>query len=115
MGASCDRFSLPGVRRGIRDTRAPRSARPETSKRHRNRSLLLFLGNIRHIDCLSAGYRLFQISDPSALPSEEPVSYFMIATLEESLEMAGLIVFIWTLLEYCRETFSELRIVIGKD
>ena len=41
--------------------------------------------------------------------------YSMIATLEESLEMAGLIVFIWTLLEYCGETFSELRIVIGKD
>lgn len=40
--------------------------------------------------------------------------YSMIATLEEGLEMAGLIVFIWTLLEYCRETFSELRIVIGK-
>lgn len=36
--------------------------------------------------------------------------YIMIATVEESLEMVGLIVFIWALLEYCAESFKEVRI-----
>jgi hypothetical protein len=34
-------------------------------------------------------------------------AYSLIATLEESLEMAGLIVFIWALLSYCAGNFKE--------
>jgi hypothetical protein len=35
--------------------------------------------------------------------------YSMIATLEESLEMTGLIVFIWALLKYCADNLKEVR------
>jgi hypothetical protein len=34
--------------------------------------------------------------------------YSMIATIEESLEMAGLIVFIWALLKYCADKYKEV-------
>jgi hypothetical protein len=36
-------------------------------------------------------------------------SYSMIATVEESLEMAGLIVFIWALLKYLADHYNEVR------
>jgi cellulose synthase/poly-beta-1,6-N-acetylglucosamine synthase-like glycosyltransferase len=36
-------------------------------------------------------------------------TYSMIATLEESLEMAGLIVFIWALLDYCADKRSRIK------
>ncbi|RPJ25636.1 MAG: glycosyltransferase [Chloroflexi bacterium] len=39
--------------------------------------------------------------------------YSMIATLEESLEMAGLIVFIWALLNYCADNYKEVRFRFG--
>jgi cellulose synthase/poly-beta-1,6-N-acetylglucosamine synthase-like glycosyltransferase len=39
--------------------------------------------------------------------------YSMIATLEESLEMAGLIVFIWALLKYCADNYKEGRFRFG--
>jgi hypothetical protein len=39
--------------------------------------------------------------------------YSMIATLEESLEMAGLIVFIWALLKYCANNYKEVRFRFG--
>src|SRR5688572_29327126 len=39
--------------------------------------------------------------------------YSMIATLEESLEMAGLIVFIWALLNYCADNYREGRSRFG--
>ena len=35
--------------------------------------------------------------------------YNMIASLEESLEMVGLVVFIWALLKYCADNFKELH------
>ena len=38
----------------------------------------------------------------------------MIATLEESLEMAGVIVFIWALLTYMSEKYKEVRFQIGE-
>jgi hypothetical protein len=34
----------------------------------------------------------------------------MITTVEESLEMAGLIIFIWALLKYCGDTYGEVRL-----
>jgi hypothetical protein len=39
----------------------------------------------------------------------------MIATIEESLEMAGLVVFIWALLKYCNESLKEVRVMFGGD
>jgi hypothetical protein len=36
--------------------------------------------------------------------------YSMIVTLEEGLEMAGLIVFIWALLDYCANNYKEVRL-----
>lgn len=43
------------------------------------------------------------------LHSDQNLTYSMISTLEESLEMAGLVVFIWALLKYCAENFKELH------
>lgn len=40
-------------------------------------------------------------------------TYSMIATVEESLEMAGLIVFIWSLMKYCADNYKEVRVRIG--
>lgn len=40
------------------------------------------------------------------------LTYSMIATLEESLEMAGVIVFIWALLRYLGENYGEVRLRI---
>jgi cellulose synthase/poly-beta-1,6-N-acetylglucosamine synthase-like glycosyltransferase len=40
-------------------------------------------------------------------------TYSMIATLEESLEMAGLIVFISALLDYCADNYKEVRLRLG--
>ena len=37
-------------------------------------------------------------------------TYSMIVTIEESLEMAGLIVFIWALLKYCADNYQEVRV-----
>lgn len=37
-------------------------------------------------------------------------TYSMIATVEESLEMAGLIVFLWALLRYCADNYKEVRL-----
>jgi hypothetical protein len=37
------------------------------------------------------------------------LTYSMIATAEESLEMAGLIIFIWALLVYIADTYDEVR------
>lgn len=42
--------------------------------------------------------------------STQTFAYSMIATTEESLEMAGLIVFIWALLQHCAEHFGEVRL-----
>ena len=41
--------------------------------------------------------------------------YSIIATIEESLEMAGLVVFIWALLKYCNESLKEVRVMFGGD
>ena len=40
-------------------------------------------------------------------------TYSMIVTVEESLEMAGLIVFIWALLKYCADNFKEVQFQFG--
>ena len=38
------------------------------------------------------------------------MAYSMIVTVEESLEMAGLILFIWALLKYVADNYKELQI-----
>jgi hypothetical protein len=43
------------------------------------------------------------------LYGHENWTYTMIVTVEESLEMAGLIVFIWALLNYCADNYKEVR------
>lgn len=43
--------------------------------------------------------------------SKHNLIYSMISTVEESLEMAGLIVFIWALLKYCSSKYKEVRVV----
>lgn len=43
------------------------------------------------------------------LHGEQSFGYSMIVTVEESLEMAGLIVFIWALLNYCADRYGDVR------
>lgn len=45
----------------------------------------------------------------SELHSDNNLTYSMIATVEESLEMAGVIVFIYALLTYIAQTYGEVR------
>ena len=42
-------------------------------------------------------------------------TYRMIVTIEESLEMAGLIIFIWALLKYIAENYTEVRFRFDGD
>ncbi|PXW86796.1 hypothetical protein C8R34_11369 [Nitrosomonas sp. Nm84] len=46
----------------------------------------------------------------SELYGEENWSYIMITTIEESLELSGLILFIWALLKYCEDHFSAMQL-----
>jgi hypothetical protein len=52
-------------------------------------------------------------SSHAELHGYENWTYSMIATLEESLEMAGLIVFIWALLSHCADNYKKLRFQFG--
>lgn len=52
-------------------------------------------------------------SSHAELHGFENWTYSMIATLEEGLEMAGLIVFIWALLSYCADNYKEVRFRFG--
>jgi hypothetical protein len=52
-------------------------------------------------------------SSHAELHGYENWMYSMIATLEESLEMAGLIVFIWALLNYCAHNYKVGRFRFG--
>jgi len=45
------------------------------------------------------------------LHGRENLIYSMIATVEESLEMGGIIVFIWGLLTYISENHKEVRLL----
>ena len=52
-------------------------------------------------------------SSHAELHGYENWTYSMIATVEESLEMAGLIVFIWALLKYCADNLKDVRFRFG--
>jgi hypothetical protein len=45
-----------------------------------------------------------------ALHGQRNLTYVMLATIEESLEMAGAIIFIWGLLKYIADNYQEVRI-----
>jgi len=44
-----------------------------------------------------------------ALHGHQNLTYVMITNLEEGLEMAGLVLFIWALLKYCSENYAEVQ------
>jgi len=54
-------------------------------------------------------------SSHAELHGYENWTYSMIATVEESLEMAGLIVFIWALLKYYADNLKEVRFRFAAD
>jgi hypothetical protein len=43
----------------------------------------------------------------------ETFSYYTLVTIEETLEMLGVIVFIWALLEYLADNYKELKLKFG--
>jgi len=45
---------------------------------------------------------------------KEDLPYGMIATVEESCEMAGVIVFIYALLRYLADNYGEVRSLLGE-
>jgi hypothetical protein len=62
---------------------------------------IIYLGGAIGVELIGSQY--------AELYGYENWTYSMIATLEESLEMAGLIVFIWTLLIFCAENYKSGR------
>ena len=50
-----------------------------------------------------------------AIYGEQNLTYGLLATVEESLEMAGLIVFIWALLSYVANAYKEVRFQFRGD
>lgn len=44
------------------------------------------------------------------LHGQDNFSYSMLTTVEEGLEMVGLIVFVWALLKYCANTYEDVNI-----
>jgi hypothetical protein len=62
---------------------------------------ILYIGGAIGVELIGGRY--------AELHGEENWTYSMITTVEESLEMAGLIVFIWALLEYCADNYKEVR------
>lgn len=64
----------------------------------------LYLGGAIGMELLGGRY--------AELHGTENLTYSMAATVEESLEMAGVIVFIYTLLNYIADNFQEIRLRI---
>ncbi len=67
---------------------------------------VLFLGGAVGFELISGDYWEAR--------GKEDLGYGLIATVEESLEMAGVIVFIYGLLTYMAETYGEIRFQFGK-
>lgn len=67
---------------------------------------LLFLGGAIGVEMIGARY--------DELYGAGNLTYSMIATVEESLELAGLVVFIWALLKYYEENYKEVRFKFGR-
>jgi hypothetical protein len=64
----------------------------------------LFIGGSLGLELVAGRYA--EMHGPS-------LTYSMIATLEESLEMAGVIVFIYALLKYIADNYEEVRFTLG--
>jgi hypothetical protein len=65
----------------------------------------LYIGGAIVLECIGGYY--------AELSGEKNLTYSMIVTIEESLEMAGLVVFIWALLKYCADNYKEVRFWYG--
>ena len=63
---------------------------------------ILYIGGCIGFELIEGNY--------ADLYGENNFTYAMIAMVEESLEMSGVIVFIWALLKYISEEFREVRI-----
>jgi hypothetical protein len=60
----------------------------------------LYIGGAIGVELIGGRY--------AELHGQQNWTYSMIATVEESLEMAGLIVFIWALLKHCANVYKEV-------
>jgi hypothetical protein len=67
----------------------------------------LYIGGAIGIELLGGRYE--------ELYGDQSLTYSMIATLEESLEMAGVIVFIYALFHYIFATYEEVRFRLAED
>ena len=68
-------------------------------------AVILFIGGAIGVELI--GGRYAELNGPKNL------MYSMIVAIEESLEMGGLIVFIWALLRYCADNYKEVRFWFG--
>lgn len=68
-------------------------------------AVILFIGGAIGVELIGGRY--------AELNGTQNLMYSMIATIEESLEMGGLIVFIWALLRYCDDNYEEVRFWFG--
>ena len=62
---------------------------------------ILYLGGSIGVELIEGAY--------AELHGTQNLTFSMIATVEESLEMAGLIIFIWALLVYFADNYKEVR------
>lgn len=68
-------------------------------------AVILFIGGAIGIELIGGSY--------AELNGTQNLMYSIIVTIEESLEMGGLIVFIWALLRYCDDNYEEVRFLFG--
>jgi cellulose synthase/poly-beta-1,6-N-acetylglucosamine synthase-like glycosyltransferase len=78
---------------------------PATTRLRFLMAATIFIGGAIGIELIGSSH--------AELHGYENWTYSMIATLEESLEMAGLIVFIWALLNYCAHNYKVGRFRFG--
>ncbi|MCX5849844.1 MAG: hypothetical protein NTW65_10385 [Deltaproteobacteria bacterium] len=57
----------------------------------------------------SIGFELIGGYCVEEIQESRPLTFIMIETIEESLEMAGVIIFIWGLLKYIADNYKEVR------
>jgi len=74
---------------------------PATARLRFLMAATLYIGGAIGVELIGGSY--------AQLHGRQNWMYSMIATVEESLEMAGLIVFIWALLKYCADNYKEVR------
>ncbi|MEX2530945.1 MAG: hypothetical protein WD960_09245 [Gemmatimonadota bacterium] len=74
---------------------------PATTRLRFLMAAILYIGGAIGVELIGGRY--------AELHGLQTWTYSMITTVEESLEMAGLIVFIWALLRYCADNYKEVR------